>query len=270
MQLSEPDNTPRTCSQCHHPLSPNMKFCENCGKPVGGPAPEPESLARPAGGMTPEPAAAEIAPVPEPVPVAPASPATKSPVQKPATPLPAASKPATAGTGSSQKTLIIAGIVGLLILATLSWFVLIPMLSVPVASNAGTGPALSGTAGTPTTTAPAATTQGAAAVSFEPKSTQVLPVNLEVTYQADRDPITGLVTVTFTGGPGLNGISETSITLTRSDGQVVTKSFKPKQVGDFVTLQGTLKTDRIEVIANFYNGDSFRVIDKLFEYKKKN
>lgn len=98
----------------------------------------------------------------------------------------------------------------------------------------------------------------------------MIPVNLVVTYQAERNPITGLVTVTFTGGPGLNGISQTLVTLTKSDGGIETKSFKPKQIGDSVTLQGTLKTDRIEVITNFYNGDTYRVIDRLFEYKKKN
>jgi hypothetical protein len=175
-----------------------------------------------------------------------------------------------AAPGSRTKTLVVAGVIGIIILGILAWLVILPLLSSVGTSNGGNGPGLPGIAGTPvTTTGPAAIT-GAAATAFELKPTQIIPVNLEVTYQADRDPITGLVTVTFTGGPGLNGISDTAITVTRSDGQVVTKSFKPKQVGDFVTLQGTLKTDRIEVVTNFYNGDSYRVIDKLFEYKKKN
>jgi hypothetical protein len=68
----------------------------------------------------------------------------------------------------------------------------------------------------------------------------------------------------------MNGISQTVVTLTKSDCTVEKKTFKPKQIRDSITLQGTVKTDRLEVIANYYSGDSYRVIDQLFEYKKKN
>jgi hypothetical protein len=226
-----------------------MKFCESCGARIEH---LPEVSMAPAEAKKPqliqEPAAASRQNIPD----------KKIPLAPGAAP------------GSRTKTLVIAGIIGIVILAVLAWVVILPLLSSPGTSTGGNGLSLPGLAGTPVTTTVPAAVQGAATPSFEPKPTQMIPVNLEVTFQADRDPITGLITVTFTGGPGLNGISDTAITVTRSDGQVVTKSFKPKQVGDSVTLSGTLKTDRIEVVTNFYNGSSFRVIDKLFEYKKKN
>jgi hypothetical protein len=120
---------------------------------------------------------------------------------------------------------------------------------------------------TTTTTLPSSHGSG---ISFEPLPTQKLPFNLEVIYQVERSPITGIVTVTFSGGSGLNGIAETLITVTRSDGQVLTKSWKPARIGDSVTVQGTTMTDRVEVVTNFYNGDSYRCFDQVFEYKKRN
>jgi hypothetical protein len=189
------------------------------------------------------------------IPAGPEQISQKSPVQAPA---------------SGSRTLVIAGVVGLVILAALAFFVLLPMISGQ--GSGGTGNVLSPTVSPPLpSAAPTGSSgQSPSVLSFEPRPTQMIPVNLVVTYQAERNPITGLVTVTFTGGPGLNGISQTLVTLTKSDGGIETKSFKPKQIGDSVTLQGTLKTDRIEVITNFYNGDTYRVIDRLFEYKKKN
>lgn len=267
------------CPNCGAPLTPGVKFCETCGKAVGGPAPEagtPETAPAP---KEPEPVAPATPPkeVPPVVPAVaetaaepaqtaePPVPVTKSPVPQPATPGPAAPGTATALGAGPNKTLIIAGIVGLVVIAALALFVILPSFS-----GAAAGTTTAGQGAATTTTTAGAMPTAAPAGSFEPLPTDTIPVNLEVTYQADRDPITGLVTVTFTGGPGLNGISATAITLTRSDGHVVTKSFKPKQVGDTATVQGTLQTDRIEVIANFYNGESYRVIDKLFEYKRKN
>ncbi len=285
------------CVHCGALLTPGVRFCESCGKPVTpsvpvtvAPAtvpaepeppippskpeeisiPEPEleseQEAIPAPGeppVKPEPAPgqepvfagerraqepAEEIPVPEPAPL--------QPIQEPASP---------SGAGSSSKTLIIAGIVGLLIIAALAVFFVLPMLSGTGAGSDGNGEDLAATT-TPLQTLPVS----ASGASFEPLPTQKPPVNLEVVYQVERSPVNGIVTVTFSGGPGLNGIASTLITVTRSDGQVMTKSWKPARIGDSVTVQGTTMTDRVEVITNFYNGDSYRSFDQVFEYKKRN
>ncbi len=151
---------------------------------------------------------------------------------------------------------------GLVIIAALAIFVILPMLSGP-----GTGDAANGPSVVTTTTSPQSPeTSG---VSFEPLPTQQLPTNLVVMYQVERDPRNGMVTVSFRGGPGFNGIAQTLIRVTKSDGQITEKPWKPAYIGDSVTVQGTTLTDRVELITSFYNGESYRVYDEIFEYKQR-
>jgi hypothetical protein len=275
------------CLICGAPLTPGVKFCETCGKSVASPAPvTATSMAEPVPAATEppvqplEPAIAEPPAEPEPAQEAPPStdeagfpdqkPEAEPPVEEQAKAEPAVPQPAAAdGTGSSQKTLLIAGVVGLVVIAALAWFVILPMLAGVGSAGSENGVIPSGTSSALGSGTPVSGATTTSAVSFEPQPTQILPANLDVTYQVERSPITGLVTVTFAGGPGMNGISKTFIQVTRSDGQVVTKSWKPDRFGDSVTLQGSMMTDRVEVITNFYNGDSYRCIDQIFEYKKR-
>jgi len=90
-----------------------------------------------------------------------------------------------------------------------------------------------------------------------------------IVIDTERDPITSEVTATFRGGEGQYGVSQIVVMLTRSDGIVETKSFKPATVGSGVTLQGTTRTDRIEVTVYFYTGEHYKIIDQIFEYKKR-
>jgi hypothetical protein len=244
------DAAPR-CPHCDAPLLPNIKFCESCGKPVG------TQEVPPVFGNVPS--AVPAPPVPEPLPIMPVNSEEGVPA------LPGKTS------GSRTRNLVIAGVVGLVVIAALAWFVVLPMLSGPGTASPGNSGSMFATGSpSPTSTVPGVPEQNIPSASLVTEPTQVPPVNLVVTYQAERDPITGLVTVTFTGGPGRYGQSDALVRLTRSDGQVLTKSFTPKQVGDTVTLQGTKATDRCEVIANFYNGAKYRIIDTLFEYKKRN
>jgi hypothetical protein len=270
---------PPVCVQCGAPLLPNAKFCETCGKPVVTAAP-------PVPAAPPAPAPEEVLTLPaaEPPAAAPAPQDVKKPVLKPEPAVEAKAKVPEIKTpekpkepvqktpgkapASRTRTLVIAGVVGLVIVAALAYFVLLPMLSGPGTTSGGNSIPLLGASPVTTAAASAAPAQ-TASVSFVPEPTQIPPANLFVTYQADRDPISGLVTVTFTGGAGQHGVSDVSIRLTRSDGQILTQTFKPPQIGSTTTLQGTLMTDRIELIANYYNGEKYRIIDQLFEYKKK-
>ncbi len=261
------------CVHCGAPLVSGVKFCEACGTPVGAPpAPAPVDLPVPPVVQPPavEPAPAEVKiPAPEPSPVAAetkSAPDKKIPEQQKKIVQDAPEKtPA-----SRTRTLVIAGVVGLVIIAALAYFVLLPALSGTGTTGSGKGGSPLSTGPTPVVTTPSVVpSQNTASASFVPEPTRVPPANLLVTYQAERDPLTGLVTVTFTGGAGQHGVSDVSIRLSRSDGQVLTQTFSPRQIGSFVTLQGTKMTDRIEVIANYYNGDKYRIIDQLFEYKKK-
>jgi hypothetical protein len=75
--------------------------------------------------------------------------------------------------------------------------------------------------------------------------------------------------VTFRGGEGQYGVREIRVTLTRSDGTSETKTFKPDTVGSGVTFQGTPKTDRIEATTYFFTGEQYKILDQIFEYKKR-
>ncbi len=188
---------------------------------------------------------------------------TKPREYSPSSPVPGPTKPL------PIMTLAIIGIVILIVLALGAYVVVLPMLS-------GTGTAQKSGDGTPSspltaTSLPSGSVQGTFPVTgtLTPGQTQVPPVNLAVTFQAERDAISGIVTVTFSGGEGQNGVKDVLFRLTRSDGQVLQKSFTLTQIGKSESLQGTKMTDRVEVIATYYNGNQYKILDQTFEYKKR-
>jgi hypothetical protein len=166
--------------------------------------------------------------------------------------------------------MIIAGVIVLALLGAAVYFVVLPMLSgsgtpspnqqPPVTSGPGSS------SGTPLTTAEASQ---AGTVSLTAGPTDVPPTNRALIIDVERNAITHDITVTFQGGEGQYGVRELAITLTRSDGTVETKSLGHLERGSSVTLKGTEKADRVEVTANFYNGETYKVVDKVFEYKKR-
>jgi hypothetical protein len=166
--------------------------------------------------------------------------------------------------------MIIAVVIVLALLGAAVFFIVMPMLSGPGTSsqNQQVSPAPTGSAG-PVGSATTVTAGQSGSVSFIPGPTDVPPYNRAVVVDVERDAITSIITVTFQGGEGQYGVRELLVTLTRSDGTVEIKSFKPEFRGTFTTLQGTQKTDRVEVTANFYNGESYKIIDQIFEYKKR-
>ncbi|MGB9176805.1 MAG: zinc-ribbon domain-containing protein, partial [Methanoregula sp.] len=233
------------------------------------------------------PVAAAVAPVSESAPVKEVKPPAESPVKEEGKPVPATEEkpapapvrvkeppktekiketPKEAGPKKpvSTQTMIIAGVLVLAILGAAVYFVGLPMLSgsgtppqnppaSPVTTNSGSSSGSS--SGIPLTTP---VTSQAMTGSFTPGPTQIPPSNLVVVLDAERDPITSIVSVTFKGGEGQFGVREIQVTLTRSDGSSETKSFKPNTIGSGVTIQGTAKTDRVEATAYFYNGEQYK------------
>jgi hypothetical protein len=166
-------------------------------------------------------------------------------------------------------TLAIIGIVILIVLALGAYVIVLPMLP-------GTGTVQKSGDGTPVSTLPAASSptgsvQGTVPVTgtLTPGQTQVPPANLALNFQAERDSLSGIVTVTFRGGAGQNGVKDVLFRLTRSDGQVLQKSFTLTQIDKSESLQGTKMTDRVEVIATYYTGEQYKILDQIFEYKKR-
>jgi uncharacterized OB-fold protein len=170
-----------------------------------------------------------------------------------------------------QQTMVIAGIIVLALLGALVYFVVLPMISGPAATsqNQQAPMVTMGPVSSSATQATQAGTSQAATVSFTPGPTQVPPSNRVVILDAERDPISSIVSVTFKGGEGQYGVSQIMVTLTRSDGSSETKSFKPDTIGSGVTFQGTPKTDRLEATSYFFSGEQYKIIDQIFEYKKR-
>jgi len=286
------------CPQCGAAIGPDVKFCEVCGAPVS-PAAVPVKATPAETAPVVAPAAGPSPPEPETPPVLEVKPPTEPPVkaEKITIPVPV-EKPAPAPdqikeppqTGKveavqkengpkkpiSRNTMIVAGIIVIALLGAAVYFVVLPMFSGSGGTQAGSSssafPGLRSQTQNPSDARPSAvsTEPSAAAVSFVTEPTQVPPANLLVAFQVERDPITGLVTVTFSGGAGRNGVQDVFIRLTRSDGQVMTRTITLSEIGQGATLQGTRTgDDRIEVTANYYNGEHYKIIDQILEYKKR-
>jgi len=294
------------CPQCGATLMANAKFCESCGArvspaaapvvpatseavPVAAPVAPPvqkvpdtppvQAVRPPAerpviGEEKTVPAPVEKPEPPEP-PVKGEEKITPAPVQVKAPPKPKKIEEGPRETGPKkpvpQTMMIIAGIIILAILGAVVYFGVLPMMTGPaVTSQNPLVPAITtapvGASGTPATTAD---NSQAGTGSLIPGPTQIPPSNRVVILDAERDPISSLVSVTFRGGEGQYGVREIRVTLTRSDGTSETKTFKPDTVGSGVTFQGTPKTDRIEATTYFFTGEQYKILDQIFEYKKR-
>jgi hypothetical protein len=295
---------PPTCGKCNTPLAPETNFCESCGTPVGtrpaenahSSAPEKRDLTPAKKGqsskgkkgkrrapkkdefvhpsmLVPEPVQAEktlVDPMHEPE-----NDETAGPVPAPAIPDVVKEMPRQKPESPkvSKKTLIVAGLVILgiiLVLAVLTGHV---HLAPPSLLQDFTHPA--GQATSPAVHEPADLTTPSSQPTvtgppFVPGPTQVPPESLLIWLQDERDPITNMVTVIFNGGKGQRGTREIQVRLTRSDGEVLTRTFKPVMVGEGVSLQGTKYTDHLIVVISYTNGDNYTVIDRIFEYKIRN
>lgn len=117
------------------------------------------------------------------------------------------------------------------------------------------------------TVTPAASETRTGSISLVPGPTQTLPAHLDIVLQTERDPRTRMISVEYMGGKGQYGVREIFVRLTRSDGEVLTGSFKPIQIGSRIELQGTEQMDRLEVVTRHYSGEEYTVIDRVFEYK---
>jgi hypothetical protein len=284
---------PPTCRKCSTPLAPETNFCESCGTPVGtrpagssgSPAAEERDLtpAKKGGSskgrkgkkraskkdefvhpsmLVPEPAVTEktlVDPIPEQeedgtaIPEVPEE-IPRRPPEKPKV---------------SRKALVVAGLVilGILLtLAVLTGYVHVALPSLPPGFDLPVGQAPS-----PATPEPSElTTPSSKPTVTMPTFVPGPPESLLIWLQEERDPVTNMFTVIFNGGKGQRGVREIQVRLTRSDGQVITRTFKPVMVGEGVSIQGTKFTDHLEVVVSYNNGENYTVIDRVFDYKMRN
>ena len=286
-----------SCTKCGAPLAPDLKFCESCGAPVSPAAPVAAPVVAPPAAKAPEtppvpevkpmvepPVKVEVKPVPasapEKKPITPEPPAkveektapAPAPVKKVSKPEKVTEVPTETSIKKpmSQTTMIIAGVVVLALLGAAVFFVVLPMLSGPGTPSSAQQPqTTSGPGSSSVAPATPGATPQAGSVSLTPGPTDVPPNNRALIIDVEKNAISRDIIVTFQGGEGQYGVRELAITLTRSDGTVETKSLTHLERGSSISVKGTDKEDRVEVTAYFYNGETYKIVDKVFEYKKR-
>lgn len=288
---------PPSCSLCGTLLEPGSRFCPSCGTMIGkgkenaskgkkpgkilAPPEKPPAAGdrtgsdagKPDGQEKPSPIImdGESAPVPAEgaAPDEPAKPIKPVPPQKSRDTIP--SGKSRWGLPTGRTPALIAVVILLLVAGTVligSGLLTLPHQSSPtitavhVTNTAITTP----TPGNPANDIAATGTAGPG-TTLVPGPTQTLPAHLNIVLQEERDPRTKMISVEYMGGKGQSGVREIFVRLTRSDGQVLTGSFKPIQVGSRLELQGTEQADRLEVTVRYYSGEEYTVVDRVFEYK---
>ena len=122
------------------------------------------------------------------------------------------------------------------------------------------------------TPAPVKTTSA----SLTPGPTQTLPEawSIDVQVASNGEAVDPQITVTCTGGKGLNVIPQLDVIVTRSDGVVETGSIKkPLYKGSSVSLRSTTKmgyVDRAEVWAYTPQGDKVKIYDAYVPFRSYN
>lgn len=131
-----------------------------------------------------------------------------------------------------------------------------------------------GTPAAPATQPPTATpapTPAPSAVStpdLVPVPTDSIPAEIGVTIDVGEKDYLAKIPVIFQGGKGQIQVTRIDITLTRSDGQVMTTTLG-KNKGDTVELEGTKQTDRVEVWVSMNNGQRYKTNDLLSPYRTR-
>jgi hypothetical protein len=122
----------------------------------------------------------------------------------------------------------------------------------------------------PSVGAPAATQAPPAPAqnNLVPSPTDVMPDNNYVSVIVQEKEYNANIPVVFDGGKGQYLVKSASVTLYRSDGQVVTVSLGIKK-GDLVNLQGTRQTDRVVAYVSQVNGQTYKVADVLSPYRTR-
>ena len=96
-----------------------------------------------------------------------------------------------------------------------------------------------------------------------------MPEATNVLITADKDVITGDITVQIAGGPGRSVIKEVRGTVYSSDGQTHTGTIDPALRSEDVVIPGSKGTDRVVVTVLLFSGEQYVVMDQLMEFRAR-
>jgi hypothetical protein len=167
-----------------------------------------------------------------------------------------------------NRTRIIGGCIVLVAIIAAVYFIGLPMLTGTWGTGAHsnqtgveTGPTVTGTI-TPALTA----TPVPASRALVPLPTQLLPSGQKIYFYVQKNPVTAKISVIFTGSAGAGSIVSADIKVTHPDGSVTTGIILPLKGVAEQTLDGSNKTDRVEIIAKMSSGGTYRVYDELVPF----
>jgi hypothetical protein len=127
-----------------------------------------------------------------------------------------------------------------------------------------------GGGGTPTPTVTTATP--APVVTIPPGPVVTVPPQYQVAIQVTRNPNTAFpyITTTFRGGSGQFILRRITVTVERSDGQVIQEVIPESglgqyAVGDSVRILGTTGVDRVVVVVTMLGGD-YKIYDENLDF----
>lgn len=100
-----------------------------------------------------------------------------------------------------------------------------------------------------------------------PILSQSPPSNIAVTVQVEKDPVYHTINALFSGGKGQVVTDYCIVKVTRSDGRVITEQIQPIKLAE-VKIQGTEKSDRVEVFVVYQSGRVYKIFDKSMPNRK--
>ncbi|GEM_PF-307923 len=176
-------------------------------------------------------------------------------------------KPEAPAKPRGNKTRIIGGCIVLLAIIAAVYFIGLPKLTESGVFNAHSNSPSAEITPIPTivgTITPALTkTPASVSRSLVPLPTQLVPSGRNFYFQVQKNPVTLKISVIFTGSAGVGSINSADIKVTHPDGSVSTGIIQPLKGVSEISLEGSKETDRVEIIAEMSDGETYRVYDDL-------
>ena len=157
-----------------------------------------------------------------------------------------------------NKIMIIGGIIGLITILAVIFFIGLPLFKGTSVFNTNSNP-VSAEITPVTTITTLAVKLTPASGALVPQPTETIPISQKVFFHIRKDPITSKISVIFTG----SGVSSADVTVTHSDGSVTSGVIQPLKGVNEIPLAGTKEPDRVEIIVKMSTGETYRVYDNL-------
>jgi hypothetical protein len=165
----------------------------------------------------------------------------------------------------TKKIMIIGGVIGLIIILAVIFFIGLPLITGTGVFKTTSNPITAEITPIPIITTPAVKLTPASG-ALVPQPTQTIPTDQKIFFQVQKNPITSKILVIFTGSAGAGSISSADVKVTHADGSVTTGVIQPLKGVSEITLAGSKEPDRVEIIAKMSTGETYRVFDDLVPF----